>query len=81
MLSGSMLDAESGCLSAFQLLFEEQGIHFAQGPRAIHFFMNGAPHSRNPGGAREHCGTKQQQPQTAPPPWRPKGNYPLHKLA
>lgn len=33
---------------------------------------NGAPHSRNPGGAREHRGTKQQQPQTAPPPWRPE---------
>lgn len=64
---------QSGCLSVLQLLFEEQGICFAQGSRAIHFVVNGAPHSRNPGGAREHRGTKQQQqPQTAPPPWRPE---------
>lgn len=72
MLGGSMLGAQSGCLRVLQLLFEEQGICFAQGSRAIHFVVNGAPYSRNPGGAREHRGTKQQQPQTAPPPWRPE---------
>lgn len=68
MLGGTMLGTQSGCLSVLQLLFEEHGICFAQGFRAIHFVVNGAPHSRNPGGAREHRGTKQQQPQTAPPP-------------
>lgn len=84
MLGGSILGAQSGCLSVLQLLFEEQGICFAQGSRAIHYVVNGAPHSRNPGGAREHRGTKQQQPQTAPPPLetrKRKKNLPLHKLA
>lgn len=32
-----------------QLRFEEEGMSFAQGSRAIHFIMNGAAHSRNPG--------------------------------
>lgn len=59
----------SGRLSALQLLFEERRIRFAQGSRAIHFIMNGVTHSRDPGGAREHRGTK-QQPQMAPPHWR-----------
>lgn len=70
MLDGSTLGAGSDCLSTSQLQFEEAGISFAQGSRAIHFIMNGAPQSRNPGGARELSGTKQQK--TAPPPWRPE---------
>lgn len=56
MLDGSTLGAGSGCLSTPQLRFEEEGISFAQGSRAIHFIMNGAPQSRNPGGARELSG-------------------------
>lgn len=71
MLVESTLGAGSGCLSTPQLRFEEEGISFAQGSRAIHFIMNGAPHSRNLGGARELSGTKQQE--TVPPPWRPEG--------
>lgn len=70
MLDGSTLGAGSDCLSTCQLQFEEAGISFAQGSRAIHFIMNGAPQSRNPGGARELSGTKQQK--TVPPPWRPE---------
>lgn len=70
MLVESTLGAGSGCFSTPQLRFEE-GISFAQGSRAIHFIMNGAPHSRNLGGARELSGTKQQE--TVPPPWRPEG--------
>lgn len=58
MLDGSTLGAGSGSLSTPQLQFEEEGISFAQGSRAIHSIMNGAPQSRNPGGARELSGTK-----------------------
>lgn len=71
MLDGSTLGAGSECLSTPQLQFEEDGISFAQGSRAIHFIMNGAPQSRNPGGARELSGTKQQK--NTPPRWTEGG--------